>query len=170
LSIGSSENSCTTYYFLDFTTPKQQNEIAILQSILQQVVEHDTEEAISVLLKRRNERSRPKPGDLSLALAEVCRKQKKTYLILDAPDELETRQIVSRLQSFVDAGCRVLVTSRDQPDLREAFQTARQIEACSSSEGLALYIEHRFGETDFRDKVGKTHDIVDAIVKKSNGL
>lgn len=149
---------------------KQQTEISILQSILRQVIEHGSEESISVLLKCRSESSsRQKPGDLSLAFAEVCSKQ-KTYLILDAPDELETKQIVSRLQYFVGAGCRVLVTSRDHPDLREAFPTARQIEAHASNEDLTVYVEHRFGDSDFRDKVGNVHEIVDAIVKKANGL
>jgi hypothetical protein len=169
--MGSSDDSCVTHYFSDFTARKEQTEMAILQSILRQVVEHGSKEGISVLLKRRNELcTTPKPEDLSLAFAEVCCKQKRTYLILDAPDELETKQIVSRLQSFIDAGCRVLVTSRYHPDLNEAFSNAKQIEAHASTEDLTIYVKHRFAESDFRDTVGSTHTIVAAVVKKANGL
>jgi hypothetical protein len=169
--MGSSDDSCVTHYFSDFTARKEQTEMAILQSILRQVVEHGSKEGISVLLKRRNELcTTPKPEDLSLAFAEVCCKQKKTYLILDAPDELETKQIVSRLQSFVNAGCKVLVTSRYHPDLSEAFSNAKQIEAHASTQDLTVYVKHRFAESDFRDTVGSTHTIVAAVVKKANGL
>ena len=118
--------------------------MVILQSILRQVVEQGSNDILSGLLKRRNEsRGTPKPGDLSLAFAEGCYKQ-KTYLVLDAPDELETKQIISYLQSFVDAGCRVLITSRDHPDLREAFSAAKQIEAHASSEDLTVYVSIDF--------------------------
>ncbi len=134
------------------------------------MVEYGDDETVSALLKHRNELgTTPKPADLSLAFAEACHKR-KTYLILDAPDELETKQVVSRLESFVDAGCRVLVTSRDHPDLREAFSAARQIEAHASSEDLTVYVQHRFGESDFHDTMGNTHTIVDAVVNKADGL
>ena len=118
---------------------------------------------------RSKSRSMPKPGDLVWAFSEVCQNQ-NAYLTLDAPDELEIKQIVSRFKSFVGAGCRVVVTSRDHPDLRETFSAARQIEARVSNEDLTVYVQHRFGESDFRDKVGNTHTIVNTIVKKADGL
>jgi hypothetical protein len=169
-STRNSNDACVSHYFSDFVTRKQQTEKVVLQTILAQMIEPGREEAVEVLRNCRNELpSEPKASDLSRAFTEICSKR-KVYLILDAPDELENKEVISRLHSFVDAGCRVLVTSRDHPDLREALSTAKQVEVHASSEDLTFYIEHRFRQSDFRDSSIKAHDLVAAIVKKANGL
>ena len=141
-----------------------------MQTILAQLVEQGCDQVIEVLKKSRNESpSELKANHLSQAFAKIC-SRKKVYLILDAPDELQNTEIILNLRSFVDAGCKVLVSSRDHPDLREALSTAKQVEVHASSEDLTSYVEHRFRETDFRDSSLKAHDLVVAIVKKANGL
>jgi hypothetical protein len=66
--------------------------------------------------------------DLWQALCTAYLARPNSYVILDAPDELENpKMLISLLQAFVKAGCRLLVTSRDIPDLRNALATAKQV-------------------------------------------
>lgn len=171
LEDSSRDEACVLHYFCDFTARRQQNDLTILQSILRQVVKHDCEEIIPILSRcRRGASSVPMADELFSALKEICNKH-KVYLIVDAPDELDApKSILSRLQSLVGVGGRVLVTSRDHPDLRAAFSPGRHFELYSHPEDMVLYILHRFQESDFHGLMGKTHTIVEEVAQKANSL
>ncbi|KAL2007477.1 hypothetical protein VTN00DRAFT_8915 [Thermoascus crustaceus] len=68
------------------------------------------------------------------------------------------------VHSFVEAGCRVLVTSRDLPNLRNKLDIADKMEV-----GLDLkdYIESRFREGDFAGEVDEANGLVDEIASKA---
>ena len=135
------------------------------------MVEQKVDETSPIISKYwREPSSTPKADELFSAIKEVC-SQQNSYLIFDAPDELDSPEsILSRLYGLVQAGCRVLLTSRDHPDVRAVFASGRQLEVCSYAEDMALYVQYRFQESDFRDIVLKGHTIVDAICQKANSL
>lgn len=165
------EGARVVFYFCDFSLRKQQTDLAILQSILRQVAMDATDDVISLLSEhRRRCQSPPKLDELVAALKETCEKE-KTYLVLDAPDELDVSKVVlSRLVTLAKVGCRVFVASRDHPDIRVSLSNARHLEVNSDMNDITLYIRHRFGESDFRDTIGTAHTIIEALAEKANGL
>ncbi len=97
--------------------------------------------------------------------------QRKFFLVIDAPDELDSlRPVIARLQSLIQLGWWVLITSRDHPDIREKFSSGKQLEVHSRADDMDLYIQSRFQDSDFRDIVVKGHTIVEAIIQKANSL
>ena len=152
------------HYFCDFTARRQQTELGILQSILRKTMDQRCEEIVPIFSKYlRDASSAPKVDDLFGAVKEVS-SQLKFYLVIDALDELDSPQsIFSLVHDLVQAGCSVLVTSGDHPDIRKVLSTGRQLGVYSHIEDMALYIQHRFKESDFRDIVMKGHTLVDTV-------
>jgi hypothetical protein len=163
--------SLVLHYFCDFMTRKQQTDLTIVQSILGQVAEHGDENVVSILSKHRREASSmPKIDVMWRVLDEVCDVH-RVFLIIDALDELDTpRTILSRLQSLVAAGGRVLVTSRDHPDLRAALSAGSSVELYSHPEDVISYILYRFRDSDFHHISDTTHTIVEEVAKQTNNL
>ncbi|KAJ9606743.1 hypothetical protein H2200_008752 [Cladophialophora chaetospira] len=159
------------YYFCDFTSRRQQTDLTILQSLLRQMLDQKCETVVPILSKHLQKGfSVPKVEELLSAFKEVC-SQSKFYLVFDAPDKLDSSQfILSQVPVLVQAGCRVLVTSRDHPDVRKALGFGRSLTVYSHMEDMTLYILHRFRESDFRDTVVKGHTLVDTVSQKSNSL
>jgi hypothetical protein len=168
-----SKEFCIAHYFCDFTARKQQTESAILKCLLRQVVSHGSDEAISLLSEHRDKlTSTPKTDDLATAFSEVCHSEKKLFLIVDAIDELENaKQVVSRLRDFQVAGCSILITSRDSPDISNILTSFREINLQRShQQDMHTYIRNRFAESDFADAIAQTGSIAEAIVQNSDGL
>lgn len=108
--------------------------------------------------------------ELSKCFVSVCRLQ-RTFLLLDAPDELDKpKELLEQIQSFVDAGCWVLVTGRNIPDIRGAVRAPREIAVLAMREDLIAYIHARFRDSEFFGAVSRDNEILDAIVEKSNGM
>lgn len=164
--------ACITYHFCDFAERKQQNATTILRSLLRQVVECGDKSVISTLNQHRLSMDQsPSLQAFAQAFSTVCAVQGRTYVVLDAPDELENpKELLALCHSFVEVGCRVLVTSRDVPDLRDVLQTATQIQVLARREDLKIFVETRFNESDFRDAITGHDGFVDAVIEKANGM
>lgn len=101
----------------------------------------------------------------------------KTYLILDAPDELDALDeldtpvgIITLFQNLIAAGYSVLITSRDTPELRKAFSTTAIVELHAHRENLHLFIEHRVQEEQRHDVVIRGRDLIEKVIEKANGM
>ena|SRR5436190_16142897 len=93
------------------------------------------------------------PKDLSQIFTKACSLQKNTYLVIDGPDELNDPDgLLSYLQSFVDAGCRILVTSRDISNIRSKFYTANKMEVQATFEDLKTFLS----KLDFEKAISAT--------------
>lgn len=167
----SSHNIYVVSFFADYLRRKEQTETLILKAILRQVVEQTSQELLTFLLQRRDDLGQsPKSTDLGLIFTTICRKQ-KMFFVFDAADEVDNlKRLITRFESFVKAGCRVLITSRDHPDLRTSSLSRNQIQIVASTNDLQAYVQDRFQESDFNDQLGTQHSIVDAVVSKADGL
>jgi hypothetical protein len=162
---------CVTYFFCDVAARKQQDTSAILRSLLLQVVERGDRNVVSFLSSSRSAMGTAASAqDLAKSYSTACQHQ-RTFLVLDAPGELDKpKELLAHLHSFVEAGCWVLVMSRDIPDVRGTLQTARQIEVQATREDLVMYIKARFSESDFPDTISENNGILDGIIEKSSGM
>ncbi|KAB2576395.1 putative ankyrin repeat protein [Lasiodiplodia theobromae] len=166
-------SACITYFFCDFSSQKQQSTTAILRNILLQAAEQADSSMLAALNEKRQSVGRNfAVENLAQAFLSAALTQKDIFLVLDAPDELESpKEVVSLLQSFVKAGCKVCVTSRDIPEIRGPLSTDKQVNIKSASrEDLATYIKARFAESDFCDALAAIDDIVDAVILKADGI
>lgn len=106
--------------------------------------------------------------DLAQIFARACA-LRPTYLVIDAPDELnEPDGLLCHFQSFVEAGCRVLVTSRDLPNIRNNLDTADKMEVRSNFEDLKTYVKSRFRESEFSNEVSEGSGLVCEIASKAS--
>ncbi|KAL1641063.1 hypothetical protein SLS58_006335 [Diplodia intermedia] len=166
-------SACIVYFFCDFSSRTQQSTAVILRSILLQLAEQGDSAVLSELNKQRQSIGRNfSTESLAQALHTTCLNHKNIFLVLDAPDELEhPKEIVSLLQAFAEAGCKVCVTSRDIPEVRGPLSAAKHIHIRNASpEDLATYIRSRFAESDFCDALAAINDIVDAVVQRADGI
>ncbi|KAL0257966.1 hypothetical protein SLS55_007134 [Diplodia seriata] len=166
-------SACILYFFCDFSSRTQQSTAVILRSILLQLAEQGDPAVLSELNKQRQSIGRNfSTENLAQALHTTFLDHKNIFLVLDAPDELETpKEIVSLLQAFAEAGCKVCVTSRDIPEVRGPLSAAKHIHIRNASpEDLATYIRSRFAESDFCDALTAINDIVDAVVQRADGI
>jgi len=165
------DSSCVVSYFCDFGARKQQDTTTVLQSVLRQVVEQGDENVILSVSKWINSADKiSSEEDLWQGFCTACLTQPNTYLILAAPDELENpKMLVSLFQPFVTAGCRLLVTSRDVPDLKNALGKAKQVQIQADRRDLATFVEGRFRESGF-DNISKSKKFVNEVVDKADGM
>lgn len=145
----------------------------ILRTLLLQVAEHGDSTMVAALNKQRNNIGRtPDVRALSKAFSSTCL-TRNTFLVFDAPDELENpKEVVLLMRSLVDAGCKVCITSRDIPEIRGQLSNAKEMEIMPSREDLTTYVKARLGESDFCDAFDgdKNNDVVDTIVLKADGM
>ena len=165
------DSSCVASYFCDFGARKQQDTTTILQSVLNQVVERGDQNVILSVSKWINSADKiSSVEDLWQAFCAACLTQPNTYLILDAPDELENpKMLVGLFQPFVMAGCRLLVTSRDVPDLKNALGQAKRVQIQADPRDLATFVEGRFRESGF-ENISKSKEFLKEVVNKADGM
>jgi hypothetical protein len=159
------------HYFCQFDRRKQQSELAMLISMVSQLV-HTDQEHVAEAVNKLNASShlQVKIGDLHAILAGVC-KRKKVCFVVDGLDELDNvKVIVSRLQKLSEAGGKVALFSRIHPDIGKAFSIEDQLEVLADQRDIRLYVEHRFGASDFADDVGPGHPIIDLITSKAGDM
>ncbi|CAI6336682.1 unnamed protein product [Periconia digitata] len=169
----SNHDSCLAYYFCDFTSQKQQTDLALLKCLLRQILPRASEDTLSFLTQRKSLLfSDPEAEDLADILAEICRTENKVYLVVDAVDELGApKRTASLFKRLASAGCRVLLTSRKTHDLSAMLSECRSISLTRSlPEDLSKYIQRRFQESDFADVIADTSPIFEVILKRSDGL
>lgn len=162
-------NSSVAYCFCDFSSREQQKPVDIIRYLLRQLVEQGDGQLVSALKKSCVDPVKlANLKDLARTVAEACA-LKLTYLVVDGPDELNDPDgLLSLLQSFVDVGCRVLVTSRDLPNIRRKLGTAESMEVRSTVEDLMTYVEYRFRESEFSIEASSSNRLVHEIVTKTD--
>lgn len=121
--------------------------------------------------QRREDISNPSLKELSRTLSDVALVKANTYVIIDALDEFGDRKaLMPILRQFAKAGIKVFVTSRDIPDIREAFCAERNLEIQASRSDLETFVENSFQESDYYDSLSPDTAIVSAIVDQAGGM
>lgn len=145
--------------------------LTVLQSLLWQVVKAGNSEQLSCLERLYRNSKSPSLNELTQILSEIARFNSGVYLIIDALDEFTDRRLlVSVLQKLSSTELKILVTSRDIPDIRDAFRSEPILRVQASRSDLEVYIEKRLTESDLCDYMQSHADIIAAIVNQADGV
>ncbi|KAF5317186.1 hypothetical protein D9611_003778 [Ephemerocybe angulata] len=158
------------YHICSFSGRSQQSTVTVLKLLIQQVLSKATDSQVSILLKHREKSSAsPKAASLLSALLETC-PSNDAFLILDALDEFDDRRtLFPILKQLVHGGWRVMVTSRQLPDIEDALRSYPQVEVTATKEDLELYVSRRLEESDF-ESISNNLSIISSIVDKAGGI
>jgi hypothetical protein len=125
---------------------------------------------LALLERYRENSNNPSLKELSRALSDVARVKLNAYLIIDALDEFDDRKaLIPILRELGKAGIKIFVTSRDIPDIRDAFHTERNLEIQASRSDLENFVANSFQESDYYDS-SPNAAIVSAIVDQAAGM
>ena len=145
--------------------------VTILQSLLLQIFQKGGPNQKTLLEKHCEESDSPSCKELSKILLEAVRFNENTYMVLDALDEHDDRKIlIPILQRMTKAGVKILVTSRNTPDIRDAFQSEDSLEIQAPRSDLEIYVSNRLTEGDLYDSQKLDLGMVSAIVDQANGM
>lgn len=159
------------YHFCDFVERKAEKTAVILQRFLQQILHEANPKQLALLERYRENSNNPSLKELSRALSDVALVKANAYLIIDALDEFDDRKaLIPILRELGKAGIKIFVTSRDIPDIRDAFRTERNLEIQASRSDLENFVGNSFQESDYYDSFSPNAAIVSAIVDQAAGM
>ena len=159
--------STVLYHFCDLAVRKS---IVVLQSFLRQVLHTGSRHQVS-LLEQCKQSNTPSLKELSMTLSNTARLNKNTFIVVDALDEFEDRKsLMTILRGLAKAGIKVLVTSRDIPDIRDVFQTEKCLEIEAERSDLELYVGNRLTESDHYESLSPNAGIISTIIDQADGM
>jgi len=126
---------------------------------------------LSLLEQHRENLNNPSLKELSRTLSDVALIKANAYLVIDALDELGDRKtLLPILIELARTGIKVFVTSRDIPDIRDAFRTERNLEIQASRSDLENFVANSFQESDYYDSLSPNAAVVSAVVDQAGGM
>ncbi|KAK2033526.1 hypothetical protein LX32DRAFT_679708 [Colletotrichum zoysiae] len=168
-----SDSISTLHYWFDYGNRKEQTKESVWKDLLRQAIVQGKGPTIQALVDFRKKLGLHRPAsskDLSDALRTVCAMQ-QLVLVLDGPDEMENpRDLKIILSPFIKTNCRVLVTSRDIPEIRSTLNEASKVEVLADASDLRAYVASRFQESDLDELIEKHPDLEKDILEKSQGI
>ena len=160
-----------TIMLCHFCDPSRRSPLTVLQSLLWQVVKVGNPEQTSYLERLCRGSNSPSLNELTQILSETARINNGIYLVVDALDEFRDRALlVPVLQRLSRTGLKILVTSRDIPDIRDAFGSEPSLMIQASHSDLEVYIKHRLAESDLCDSMEPDADMIAAIANQVDGV
>ncbi|KAF2825614.1 ankyrin [Ophiobolus disseminans] len=166
-----------TYYYFDFQETEKQKTEPFIRSLLRQLVadEPTIPEFITKLFGTcRGRGQSPSLTELHAAFTRLLEGSRKdTYIILDALDEFpewttfaKRKEILGILKSLVDAqspNVHILVTSRDIPEIREAFDLMKhrpvRLQSTDMDLDIASYVRSCLADPMDRRLSGLSDDL-----------
>ena len=165
------QNLPETIILCHFCDSSKRSPLSVLQSLLWQVVKVGNSEQVSCLERRCRSPHSPSLNELTQILSETARLNNGIYLVVDALDEFRDRRLlVPVLQRLSSTGLKILVTSRDIPDIRDAFHSELSLMIRTSHSDLEVYMKHRLTESDLFDSAKPHADMIATIVNQTSGV
>jgi len=143
------------YAYCSYRLQADQDALSLLTSLLRQLVQGrillagPVERLYNI---HRKPKTRPSLTDISDALKQVCESSSTTYIVMDALDELEDRdvvrkQVLSRISDLqTRANVRLMVTTRSIPAIIQHFKSASRLEVRANRADVENYIAGRISE------------------------
>lgn len=167
------ENRLALHFFCDFATRKAQTKEAIWMSLLWQAITKGDQTVANALGSFRSQRPRTDRASLK-DLSDVWQSVlsvKNVVLVIDGPDELDSPIVLkSVLAPFVKASCKILVTSRNLPEIRAALPLATVREILSDQDDLKAYVISQFEESSMEDVLDSHFTLLYEVIDKANGM
>jgi hypothetical protein len=166
-------STCLLHYFCDFASRKKEKEEAIWRSLLQQIIAQRPVPVLQAFASSRVKLGSSRLAsskDLYYILDTICSSE-QVVIVFDAPDELENvKDMITILSPFTKNNCRILVTSRDLPEIRSSLTLASVLEVQADENDLRAYVANKFEENDLEDMLDEYSELQTEIVDKSNGV
>ncbi|KAL4971085.1 NACHT and Ankyrin domain protein [Aspergillus stella-maris] len=173
-----------TYIYCEYTRCDEQSPTNLLSSLVQQVLQHREDEALSpevlsLYNLHKKYGTRPTIAQLTNLPQKLKGVFKKFYVIIDALDEFGESEedfipFLSALRS-IGPQVKVLCTSRHSTTYESYFHFAEKLEILAQSEDIKLYLESRISghprlSKHVRGDPKRKEEIVTAIIDESQGM
>jgi Cdc6-like AAA superfamily ATPase len=139
-----------TWAYCSYKSQNEQTVRALLATILQQLVQADNPQGVQVLEKLRKKHAAngttPNADELRQSLQALIAGFSTTFIVIDALDECsasdDTRgQFLAHIRALhTNADVRLMVTSRQVPDIVDEFTNATRLEIRAHTEDVEKYL------------------------------
>ena len=170
----------TAFYFFSFADAAKQTSIGLIKSLIWQFLGHVAEVPRLVQnLYSSSEGREPHEAALLDILKALIEEFEDVFLVIDALDESSERAksvaALKRIHEWNLEGMHILVTSRDEPDLRSKLKSIADDEVSAQNDGvkddIALYIERRLQKDEDLLKWSQHHSLIqNALVNGAQGM
>jgi Cdc6-like AAA superfamily ATPase len=174
------ETTQTAYVYCNFRRQDDQKVDDLLNSLLKQLAQgHLPLPAIvrDLYHEHQPRNTRPSQEDLMRALHSVIASSSKTFIILDALDELSDvcrLKLLPRIFKFqANTNLNVFITSRPTLDVEKEFQeciSCKSLEIRATDEDVENYLENRFSELKVSVSGIFRKEIKEGISKAAEGM
>ena len=180
MAIGEIQSYCKlndhrlAYFYCDFKDSKFQDPINVLGSVIGQLIVQETElpDGLESLFQNCS-KARMRPGLESLLDVlknETSSGARRTHIVIDALDECTNREGLldglAKLYSLSDLRLNILVTSRKENDIKDAFKSLPSlcIKDSDIAKDVELYVK---SEIEKRKKLKEKTDAVKARISST---
>lgn len=145
------------YFYFDFKEPAKQNAMNMVLSLLGQVCRHQSTipDCVKALYRKQMDHEPPRIANLTLALFDIVKTFKETFLVIDALDECTERPaLLGTLRTIIQhergEHLKVLVASREEQDIQTSFSSIPFLSIRTQmSSDIELYVNESV-DTDTR--------------------
>lgn len=145
------------YFYFDFKEPAKQDARNMVLSLLGQLCRHQSTipHCVQTLYRKQMAHEPPSLADVTLALLDIVKTFKQTFLVIDALDECTERPaLLGTLCTIIQHECgehlKELVASREEQDIQAAFSSIPFISIRTQmSSDITLYVTESI-DTDTR--------------------
>jgi hypothetical protein len=155
LSTTSVDGSVIVYHFFS-SDRKQESLQGVLRHLVVQALTQSPNvppKALDLRKKKKHSNAEFVPKDLLDILVEIAKVSPNTYVILDGLDEcMYLGKLVRHLPTLRNSLIKVLIASRDLPDIRKNFEDCPSLEVKASKYDIEHYVNVRLredGEVDY---------------------
>lgn len=169
------------YLYCNFKRQKEQRAIDLLSALLKQLVQECSSmpQCVTTLYEHHaKQRTRPSIEDISGALHSVAGGYSRVYFVIDALDECSSSQriatsILFELRSLqAQADVRLMVTSRDNPIIKQEFDQDMSLEVRASDADVQRYLEQQMPQLSrcVQQNLALQETIKEEIIKAVRGM
>ena len=142
--------SLTVFYFFSFSDSVKQFPLGMVRSLIDQLLVRvpKVPQLIENLYKQYKKTQAPEVHLLEM-LKALLKSFQEVYVIVDALDECNDRvrlmRILNQIREWHLSGLHMIVTCRDEPDLRSSWQSYRNLSLQNQEveEDIRFYIHER---------------------------
>jgi hypothetical protein len=169
------------YLYCNYKVQTEYTTTSLLSAILKQLVQgrpSAAEPMVRLFDHHSSQRTRPSLEEVFGTLKSIVASYSSVYIVIDALDECTDRkdtrnQLLSRLRSLQsNADLRILVTSRDIPDIVKKFESEPTLKVQAHKADIKRFLKaqmHQLPDYIQRDDILQTL-IQEKIAEAANGM
>ncbi|EAQ83576.1 hypothetical protein CHGG_09980 [Chaetomium globosum CBS 148.51] len=180
----SSSDTLCTYVYCNYAKRQDQTAVALLSSLLQQVLQHSTAGTLPAAVEslyrlHKKHGTRPTLAQVTDTLRALTAKFSVFRVVVDALDECaesdnDALRFISAVRSL-GSSVKVLCTSRFSTTFERYFDGAEKLEISAHSEDIRIYLDSQIQQQaglsrHVRADPSLKEEIIDAIVEEFHGM